>query len=344
MFRRISVAALLQMLQNGHDDEEEHEEVEESEEEEETEDYDTPDQTLEELENSRKRARSTTNDDDDDDSLPNVSPPKLKRTMSNSERKLEHKGGWHLTSDYKGEVNLQTPGEPDHTYSAVAFNIHGLPTGNVLQIKGFSVRGDLCRIRVYICPDQLCHTYRENKTQWACIYDSQHKPAWEHPSNVIFQDPVIIAPEATCAFYIHSDCRTDRGLMYRSCRKSVVFDDQFLAITRGFAHTSPIPFDPRHGWYREQRVLSGNVFYEAIPIRWTNYSHSSFPLAFQECVFSLRDALDAMDWHEHIVDKIIEFFPFDHFGVDTYKEDFLEKLRARLNQQAAAHHHYHHWY
>ena len=56
------------------------------------------------------------------------------------------------------------------------------------------------------------------------------------------------------------------GLKYRSCHEGVVHEDGFIAITRGFAHTSPIPFDVRTGWFRENRVLSGDIYYECVPI------------------------------------------------------------------------------
>jgi len=297
------------------------EEVMYSEDEEEWEEYDKRDPA-----NSRKRQLSP-------DSAKIILPqrPKLKRVMSNSEKKMCYLDGFHVNDEKLTAVDMATPGNPDHTYSAVGFNIHNLPKGYVVRIKGFSVGGHLGRMRVYILMNEQCHLYREDKSAWTCIYDQRHKKAWNKNVNLMFDKPVIIPPAQNCAFYIHSDLQNDLGLKYRSCNDGIVHEDKHIAITRGFAHTSPIPFDPHHGWFREYRVLSGRVFYDALPIRWTNFCHSSFPSAFQESVGLVRTSLvDEQDWHESIVDNIIEFMPFDWFGQDITVDDFMDKVQEKL--------------
>jgi len=274
------------------------------------------------------------------------SPPALKRKMSNKERSLDKYGDFHVNSQIAGKVNLQTPGHPDHTYSAVAFNVHGLPTGNVVCVQGFGVAGLLRRMRVYICMNVDCKTYREDISQWTLVYDKKHASSWDQRSRLCFDDPVIIPPEQHCAFYIHSDYPDDRGLKYRSCIEGVVHQDGYIAITRGFAHTSPIPFDVRSGWFREGRVLSGEIFYEAVPILWSQYSNNQFPVEFQNATKMLEYVLDEMEFTPGLIDDIIAFCPFTWFDEKTEDvvETYLTTLKEEYNEDE---HHYQrrsHWY
>jgi len=265
-----------------------------------------------------------------------VSPlgrPKLKRIMSNNEKGMCHLGDFHVNDNKLVAVDMATPGNPDHTYSAVGFNIHGQPTGHVIRIKGFSIGGMLNRIRIYMAKNVQCHAIRDDIHAWDKIYDAQHEEAWRSNYDVMLEEPVIIPPCDNVAFYVHSDRQDDLGLKYRSCNgtKSIVHKDRHILITRGFAHTSPVPFNQHQGWYRENRVLSGNVYYDAIPIRWTNYSHDCFPEQFQAAIILLRHCLvECQDWHEHVVDNIIEFFPYDWFGQEITSEEFMEQVAKRM--------------
>jgi len=255
--------------------------------------------------------------------------PKLQRVMSNSEKQMCLLGEYHVNDKKPTTVNMATPGNPDHTYSAVGFNIHGQPTGNVVRIKGFSIGGMLSRVRIYMCKNTICHLIREDETHWTKIYDQQHEEAWKNNVDVMLEEPVIIPPTENVAFYIHSDRQDDLGLKYRSChaRRAIIHRDDFILITRGFAHTSPVPFNLHNGWFRENRVLSGDVYYDAIPIRWTNYSHDCFPDQFKQAVHQIRESLvDCKDWHEHVVDNIIELLPFDHFGQEISADEFMQEV------------------
>lgn len=257
--------------------------------------------------------------------------PKLKRVMSNSEKQVCFMDGFHVNDKKLTAVDMATPGYPDHTYSAVGFNIHSLPKGHVVRVKGFSVSGHMGRMRVYLIMNQQCHMYREDRQAWTCIYDQKHKSAWKKHINLMFDSPVIIPPCQNAAFYVHSDRQDDLGLKYRSCSDGIVHKDDYIAITRGFAHTSPIPFDPNTGWFREYRVLSGSVFYDALPIRWTNFCHDMFPQNFQHAIDLLRQSLvTEQEWHEHIVDNIIEFMPFDWFGQNIGCADFVRDVERTL--------------
>lgn len=263
--------------------------------------------------------------------------PSMKRTMSNSESQLDYMEGFHVNSEKVHKVVLSTPGRPDHTYSSVAFNVHALPGGAVVKVNGFSVGGELGRMRVYICIGELCHSIREDKSKWDLIYDKRLPNSMRRNSDILFEQPVLLGPEQTCAFYIHSDRHNDRGLKYRSCRRSVVHVDDSIAITKGFAHTSPIPFNQMGGWYRENRVLSGVVYYEAIPIIWTNFCHYQFPMQFQHAVIVIRHVLcEEREWSDDLVDIIIPFLPYDWFGLETGKKKFLKSLQASTESAAKA--------
>jgi len=262
-----------------------------------------------------------------------ITPPAMARSMSNSEMKLDYIEGFHVNSDASYSMNLATPGQPDHTFSAVGFNVHALPKGFMVKINGFSVGGELERLRIYIIIGEQCSKYRTDKSKWTLVYDKLHKSAMRSNVDVMLDEGIVLAPEQTCAFYIHSNRMNDRGLKYRTCRKGVCYVDDSIAITRGYAHTSPFPFDASRGWFRENRVLSGVIHYEVVPILWTNFCHCSFPTAFQHAVIVVRHVLcEELWWHEQIANTIIEFFPFDWFGTDTSCEKFLKNVTKQLGK------------
>lgn len=285
-----------------------------------------------EKDGKKKTKRSSTSSID---GLPEltVSSPSLTRSMSNSEKRLDYVEGFHVNANAKYAVNLATPGQPDHTFSAVGFNVHALPKGAMVKINGFSVGGELERLRIFVILGEMCHTYRTDKTAWTCVYDKLHRSAMRRNIDVWLDEPINLGPEQTCAFYIHSNRMNDRGLKYRSCRKGVCYVDDNIAITRGFAHTSPTPFDPSRGWFRENRVLSGSIHYEVIPILWTNFCHCSFPVAFQHAVIVVRHVLcEELWWNDQIVDTVIEYFPFDWFGTDTSHDQFLKNVSKKIGK------------
>merc|ERR1712087_966470 len=104
---------------------------------------------------------------------------------------------------------------------------------------------------------------------WTQIYEHNHTASWNRFTKLTLEYPIRIGPGETCGFYLHSDAPNDLGLKYRSCVPGVVLEDENIQVTNGWAHTSCIPFDETRGWIRFNRVLSGNIFYEQTPTRWS---------------------------------------------------------------------------
>eukprot|EP00494_Astrolonche_serrata_P030112 UN30379 len=263
----------------------------------------------------------------------------MQRRLSNSEAKMALLGGYHVNQKVTGKINLNTPGSWNHSYNAVGFNIHGLPGGYVIRVNGFGVEGDLGRMRIYAAMNENCHDIRLTEKSWKCVYDKKHAKSFNRQKDMFLDEPVYISPKKTCAFYIHSDCQTDRGLKYRSCKAGVVMKDNHIAITHGYAHTSPIPFHRNLGWFRNNRVLSGSVYYEAVPIMWSNYTHWDFPESFQRTVHVVHEALmqrnDSLKteniWTTELVQELITFFPLDWFG-NIEEDKFTKALSRKYNR------------
>jgi len=264
-------------------------------------------------------------------------PPVLKRRMSNKEMKIPFVDGYHINQNIAGNVNLQMPGQPDHTFNAVAFDIYCMPGSYIVKVTGFSVAGRLNRMRVFAIEDHSCHTYRTDSRKWTLVYDKKHKTSWNDLVELKFDQPVVITPGNQVGFYVHSNCQDDRGLKYRSCRQGVVYSDDYLALTHGFAHTSSIPFDSQHGWFRECRTLAGSIQYEAIPIRWTNYSHDTFPESFKMAIATIRSLFSIKEgWTDGLVDDFISFLGLDWFGVVEQK-CFVDELNQKLGNRNGRH-------
>ena len=82
-------------------------------------------------------------------------PSKVQKVMSKLEKEISFLGEYHVNDKSLKAVNMATHGLPDHTYSAVGFNIHGQPKGHVIRIKGFSIGGMLNRVRIYMCKNTM---------------------------------------------------------------------------------------------------------------------------------------------------------------------------------------------
>jgi len=255
-------------------------------------------------------------------------PRPLKRRLSNQEKLLDEINGYHVNPEVKESLNMVQKDFYDHTYNAVAFNVHTLPGENVVQIRGFSVMGRLRRMRIYMMRNYDCHFYRTDARKWTLVYDKVHAQSWNDLQPLMLDKPIMITPSKTVAFYIHSDDDTGNGIKYRSVRQpGVVFADENIAVTHGYAHTSMIPFSLETGWFRERRCLTGNILYDKIPIRWSEYSHDLFPNNFREVIKELRKHLSRkLRWPPGVIYTILSFLPFDSYGLDVIQKDFLEEI------------------
>jgi len=153
--------------------------------------------------------------------------------------------------------------------------------------------------------------------------------------------PIVIPPTENVAFYIHSDCNNDRGLKYRSCKYGIVLEDENIVITHGYAHTSCVPFHSNYGWFRECRVLSGSIFYDALPIRWSNYTHDQFPEHFQQSIDCIQKSLGRKKYYtKWLIEEIIAFIPFDWWGLDKTKKEFLKSIDKTPKANTRPYNHY----
>jgi len=169
------------------------------------------------------------------------------------------------------KLSLKTPLYPDHTYNGVSFNINGKKNStNWIFVTGFEASGRLGVMRIFKLWGKNVNDHSNDPHLWEEIHRKKYEFSWRKFQVLALDEPVRIGPGETCGFYIHSDCSdNDLGLKYRSCLPGVVLEDNNVTVTHGWAHTSSIPFDQERGWIRKNRVLSGNIFYEATPLRWS---------------------------------------------------------------------------
>jgi len=168
-------------------------------------------------------------------------------------------------------LSLKTPLHPDHTYNGVSFNINvKKDSTNWVFVTGFEASGLLGVMTVFALWGRNVNDHARDRHLWKKIHQKEYDVAWEKFQVLALDEPIRIGPGETCGFYIHSDCcENDLGLKYRSCVPGVVLQDDNVEVSHGWAHTHFIPFDEVRGWFRKNRVLSGNIFYEATPLRWS---------------------------------------------------------------------------
>lgn len=68
---------------------------------------------------------------------------------------------------------------------------------------------------------------------------------------------------------------------------SFCFSGTSFCVAAGLGHTSSIPFDREHGWYRGLRGLAGEVTYTAQVKMWSPNTHRVFPQNMQQAARSL---------------------------------------------------------
>jgi hypothetical protein len=179
-------------------------------------------------------------------------------------------GSFRVANKRVRKVSLRTPLQPDHSYNAVSFNVTVKKTAEKwVFVTGFEASGVLQEMSIFKLVGKDVNQYVHQKNHWELIHQKWYPMSWNRMMLLRLEEPVRLGPGETCGFYIHSNCETDRGLLYRSCAPGVVLEDNCIQVLHGWAHTSDIPFDFNKGWTRQHRVLSGNIFYEPTPLRWS---------------------------------------------------------------------------
>jgi len=179
-------------------------------------------------------------------------------------------GSFRVANQRLVKVSLKTPLPYDHTYNAVSFNVRVKKNADRwVFITGFEASGLLQEMSIYKLVGRDVNRHIHDKHLWKLIHKKFYPRSWRDPSILRLEEPVRIGPGETCGFYIHSNSDTGSGLKYRSCLPGVVLEDECIQVLHGWAHTSCIPFDLGRGWIRDHRVLSGSIFYEPAPFRWS---------------------------------------------------------------------------
>jgi len=263
-------------------------------------------------------------------------------------------GSFRVTNKRVKKVSLKTPLQYNHTYNAVSFNVRVKRTAQKwVFVTGFEAQGLLQVMSIYKLVGKDVNQYTDQKDQWELIHQKWYQESWHKPRLLTLDEPVRIGPGETCGFYIHSNCENDEGLMYRSCIPGVVLEDSCIQVLHGWAHTSFIPFDLTRGWIREHRVLSGCIFYEPTPLRWSPdrnflWSHkTTFQLALDavmsSCFFSPGILVElmifcGMDWFDPDMDSLLEASDDGYSSVSSVQMVGSNRKQGRVvreNHQAS---------
>lgn len=226
-------------------------------------------------------------------------------------------GSFRVVNKRVKKVSLRTPLHWDHSYNAVSFNVS--VKRNVdkwVFVTGFEASGLLQEMRIFKLVGKDVNQFIHQKNHWELIHQKWYPESWHSPTLLCLKEPVRIGPGETCGFYIHSNCEIDEGLMYRSCAPGVVLEDSCIQVLHGWAHTSCIPFDLTRGWIRNHRVLSGSIFYEPTPLRWSpdrNFFWSN-KTTFQ---LALDAAMSSSYFSTGILVELMTFCGMDWFDQDN---------------------------
>jgi len=265
-------------------------------------------------------------------------------------------GSFRVVNKRVKKVSLRTPLHWNHTYNAVSFNVRVKSNANKwVFVTGFEASGLLQVMSIYKLVGKNVNQYIDQKDHWELIHQKWYQESWHTPTLLSLQEPVRIGPGETCGFYIHSNCENDEGLMYRSCAPGVVLEDSCIQVLHGWAHTSCIPFDRTRGWIRQHRVLSGCIFYEPTPLRWSpdrNFLWSgktTFQLALDaamsSCFFSPGILVElmtfcGMDWFDPELDSLLEASDDGSSSVSSVEmlgSNIKQGRLVRENRQASTH-------
>lgn len=187
-----------------------------------------------------------------------------------------------------------------HSFAGIIFDVHACSEREVM-VTSVHVAGMLGRVRIFA---RECtwrddeeeterrtvftgwgHHYEMNERGWALVHDEQLPPSWNTAREVRLQQPVRIMPHHTRALFVHSNLPDDLGIQYQEWRPAdVVAADDTVQILPGLGFTGQVPFDHRHGWYRQGRGPAGGISYTSQPVYWNMRSHAGCPAELQGMV------------------------------------------------------------
>jgi len=229
---------------------------------------------------------------------------------------------WIMESGIVKVVHKQVPRiilssslRANHCYNGVAFNISVKEDAkNWVFITGFGVKGLLKEMSVFKLEGRDVNDYSKDKSQWILSHRNRYPSSYCKPAVLNLEDPVRIGPGQTCGFYIHSDCENDMGLQFRSCTGGIVLEDSCIRVHSGWSHTSPIPFDLERGYMRKNRVLSGGIHYEKLPIRWRPNQHFLYNQQ-KEFLLAHTAVLTSQIFPQSLLVMLVTFCGMDWFNI-----------------------------
>ena len=73
---------------------------------------------------------------------------------------------------------------------------------------------------------------------WELVLDRVVKASWDTPTELFFDQRVVVLPRRRKAFYVHSGLPDDLGVQYQSYREEdVVAENEHLLVLPGLGHT-----------------------------------------------------------------------------------------------------------
>jgi len=218
----------------------------------------------------------------------------------------------------------------DHTYNAVSFNVRVKKNVDKwVFVTGFEAFGHLQEMSIYKLVGKDVNQHIHDIHLWKPIHKKFYQKSWIKPSILRLKEPVRIGPGETCGFYIHSNCRDDNGLKYRSCLPGVVLEDECIQVMHGWAHTSFIPFDLTKGWIMNNRVLSGSIFYEPAPYRWSPECNVFWQNKAPTYQLALDAVMSTKYFSTGILVELMSFCGIDWFNPDivVHKNDGRKRVQ-----------------
>jgi len=266
-------------------------------------------------------------------------PPAIKNTIEvDTEAPVKKFGSFRVANQRLKKVSLRTPLVYDHTYNAVSFNVR--VKKNVEKwvfVTGFEASGLLEEMSIYKLFGKDVNRHVNDIHLWKLIHKKVYQKSWKKPSILRLKEPVRIGPGETCGFYIHSNCDNGNGLKYRSCLPGVVLEDECIQVLHGWAHTSCIPFDLTRGWIRNHRVLSGSIFYEPAPYKWSPDCNVFWQDKSSRYQLALDAVMSTKYFSTGILVELMSFCGMDWFNPDllVHGNDCgksLQKLKNSLSK------------